>query len=258
MNLMSFNENDLPIPHLKQIGLLADGKMLLDVKDLKTLLSGRRTTLIELKNIETGNTKIKMMNAKLSLQKNVKGEVDLLIHPVYRKSVAPIYLDESEIRQLEKGKIGSLLRLTIDDKGHEKELLIEYDKETREFITSDTAKILVPDMINDELLTPAQKDAYRKGREVELADKTRFNFSGADIYGIRSNKLALVASVLVDGGVSYMLYTGLNAIFNKKRDLTDAAQLSDSYYRAASNIRKPPIPENNNLMPLTRSNSQHR
>ena len=50
---------------------------------------------------------------------------------------------------------------------------------------------------------------------MELPDHTKLNYSGTDVNGLRSNKLALIASILIDGGLSYMLYTGLHAMFGK-------------------------------------------
>jgi hypothetical protein len=91
-------------------------------------------------------------------------------------------------------------------------------------------------MVNGEFLTAAQKENYRKGKEVKLPDGTRFNFTATDSHGIRSNKLALIASILIDGGLSYMVYRGLNALFNEKRDETEAAKLSPAYYNAVRDM----------------------
>lgn len=200
------------------------------------MLSGRRTSLLELHDLEADNVKIKSINAKISLKSNEKGQVDLLIHPIYRNAEIPDLLTDTEARQLQTGEIGSLLRITLDNQGKKKEMLVEYDPETKEFIVSDTDKILAPDMVNNEFLTPAQKENYRKGKEVEIADGTRFNYSGIDRQGIRSNKLALVASVLIDGGLSYLVSRGLNALFNQKRDQKAAEKLSPGYYQALKDI----------------------
>ncbi|GAA3989423.1 DUF3945 domain-containing protein [Mucilaginibacter dorajii] len=236
MNPVKYNEADLPIEDLGTIGLAAGGQLLLNVDDLKALLSGRRTSLLELHDLEAGNVKIKSINAKISLKPNEKGQVDLLIHPIYRNAEIPDLLTDTEARQLQTGEIGSLLRITLDNQGKKKEMLVEYDPETKEFIVSDTDKILAPDMVNNEFLTPAQKENYRKGREVEIADGTRFNYSGTDRQGIRSNKLALVASVLIDGGLSYLVSRGLNALFNQKRDQKAAEKLSPGYYQALKDM----------------------
>lgn len=244
MNLISYNENELPIQDLETIGLAANGQLLLNVDDLKALLSGRRTGIMELHDLEAENIKIKSINAKVSLRPNGVGTLDLLIHPIYRKSETPDFLNDNEAQQLQKGEVASLLKITIDDKGNKKELLVEYDADTREYIVSDTEKILAPDMINNEFLTPAQKENYRKGKEVQIADGTNLAYSGVDHHGIRSNKLALVASVLIDGGLSYMVYKGLNMLFNQKREQKNAEKLSPGYYNAVKDMeaQRPFVP----------------
>ena len=242
MNLISFKEKDLPVSDLEAIGLASGGQLLLNVDDLKALLSGRRTNLLHLENLQTENISIMALDAKLSLRRNPDGKSDLMIHPIYRKPDTPDYLEENEAQALEKGEVASLLKVTTDNKGNKKEILVEYDPETHEFIVSDTEKIMVPDLVNSEYLTAAQKENYRKGKDVELADQTKFNYSGTDIHGIRSNRLALVASVLIDGGLSYMLYKGLNAAFNKKHD-RDAAKESPGYRSAVEDIEdQRPVP----------------
>ncbi|MGY4539956.1 hypothetical protein ACVW0P_004397 [Mucilaginibacter sp. UYNi724] len=236
MNLISFKENDLPFRELETIGLAAGGQLLLNVNDLKALLSGRRTGLMHLENLEAEGIQIKAIDAKVSLRQNEQGKTDLLIHPIYRKPDTPDFLDDNEAQQLEKGEVENFLKTTTDNKGNKNEILVEYDSETREFIVSDTEKIMAPDMVNNEFLTLAQKEKYRKGKEVELADRTKFNYSGTDLNGIRSNKLALIASIVIDGGLSYMVYKGLNALFGEKRDAKEAGSLSQGYYNAVADM----------------------
>jgi len=95
---------------------------------------------------------------------------------------------------------------------------------------------LAPDMVNGEFLTAAQKENYRKGKEAQLADRTRFSYSGTDTHGIRSNKIALVASILIDGGLSFVVYQGLNALFNQKHDPKEANKLSPGYFNALKDM----------------------
>src|SRR5579872_448704 len=232
MDLIKYTEMDIPVKELETIGLAVNGQPLLNENDLKALLSVRRTGLLNLQNLEAENIRIKSLDAKISLHPNDQGKLDLLIHPIYRKPATPDFLDDYEAKQLEKGEVPNLLKTTVDKKGNRKEILVEYDRDTREFIVSDTEKILAPDMVNNEYLTAAQKENYRKGREVTLPDRTVMQYSGTDVNGIRSNKLALVASILVDGGLSYMVYKGLNALFNKEKDQKEAEALSPGYYKA--------------------------
>lgn len=238
MNLLNFDEKDLPMRLLEAIGLASGSQVLLNVDDLKLLLSGRRTGLIQLHNLESENIGIESMDAKLSLRRNATGGMDLLIHPVYRRPVIPGFLDDNEAKRLEKGEVANLLKITVDDRGNKKEALVEYDPETREYIVSDTERIIAPDMVNGEFLTPVQKEQYRTGKEVQLADGTSLNYAETDAHGIRSNKIALIASVLVDGGLTYVLYKGLNALFNRKRDEKEAEKLSPSYYNALADMQE--------------------
>jgi len=236
MHLINVKEEQLPIADLETVGLAAGGQLLLNVDDLKALLSGRRTGLLQLSNLEAENIKIKSLDAKISLQPNQSGKMDLLIHPVYKKPATPDFLSDGEAEQLRKGEVPSLQKEISDDNGGKKKLLVEYDPDTREFLVCDTDNILAPDMVNGEFLTAAQKEDYRKGKEVQLADKTVFNYSMKDQHGIRSNRLALIASIVIDGGMSYLLYKGLNALFNKKRDEAEAAKLSPGYHNAVRDM----------------------
>jgi hypothetical protein len=59
-------------------------------------------------------------------------------------------------------------------------------------------------------------------------------YSAVDTHGIRANKIALIASILIDGGLTYVVYRGLNALFNQKRDPANAEKLSPGYYNAVA------------------------
>ncbi|UOE50926.1 DUF3945 domain-containing protein [Mucilaginibacter sp. SMC90] len=217
---------------LETIGLAAEGRLLIKDDDLNALLSGRRSSLLRLENLKDDRIRIAAMEAKVSLRVNEQGKPGLLIHPVYHKPSTPDFLEDDEAELLEKGEVANLQKVVSDGMGGKKELLVEYDPETREFIVSDTDLVQAPDMVNNERLTPAQKERYRKGKEVEIEDHTKFSYSAVDKHGMRANKMALIASILMDAGMSYVLYKGLNALFNRKRDPEDSAKLSPGYHQA--------------------------
>src|ERR1700712_2059999 len=108
MDLIKFNEIDIPVKELETIGLAVNSQMLLNEDDLKALLSGRRTGLLNLQNLEAENISIKSLDAKISLRPDDNGKLTLLIHPVYRKPVTPDFLDDYEAKQLEKGDVPNL------------------------------------------------------------------------------------------------------------------------------------------------------
>lgn len=80
----------------------------------------------------------------------------------------------------------------------------------------DPRKVKAPETVNDQYLTPEQKRKYKEGEVVELADGTAFQFSSIDKKGMRSNRSGLVLSVILDGEISYLLYTGLKRMLGKK------------------------------------------
>ncbi len=232
----TYKNEEIPLLDLEKIGLAKNGRLNLQEEDIRVLLSGGRTGMLRLENLVADGVHIEALDAKLSLRKTEQGKLDLLVHPIYRRPEVPSFLTDSEAEKLEKGEAVNIEHFKFDEEGKPQDLLIEFDKDTNEFIITDSSKILVPDMVNSEYLTLEQKERYRKGKTVELADGTVFQHSATDKHGIRSNKLALIASVLIDGGLSYVLHKGLNALFNKKRDEKSAAQNSRGYDLAAKNM----------------------
>lgn len=233
-----FDEQALPLEDLEKIGLAKNGRLILSEEDLKALLSGRRTDMLRLENLVSEGIHILAMDAKLSLKQNEGGNLDLLIHPIYREAEYPKYLTESEAEALEKGELVNIKKTLSDTGGNETDILIEFDKDTNEFIVTDTEKILVPDFVNNEQLTLEQKERYRKGREVELKDGTKFQYSGINRQGISANKLALVASILIDGGISYLLFKGLNALFGEKKEDENRKHYGKGYHQALKDMQE--------------------
>ncbi|QKJ28363.1 DUF4099 domain-containing protein [Mucilaginibacter mali] len=210
-----FKREELPMEQLQKLGLADWNVLHIDDDDLSALLAGRRTDMLRLENLEQQGLHIPALDAKLSLRRNENGSVELLAHPIYKFAEGPEYLTDAEIESLEKGEAVNVVKTISDGEGDKREVLVEFDKDTNEFITVDTGKIFPPDEINGIPLTQQQKKNYRKGKEVETEDGTIIQYSAKDKQAIRADRLALIASVLIDGGVSYVLFKGLNALFNK-------------------------------------------
>lgn len=191
-----FEEEDIPIAEFENLGLSKDGLLNLGEDDLKALLSGGRTSLLHLTNLEDDDVKIMNLDAKLSLRRNAQGGLDLMIHPVYRRARTPAYVTGEEALKLASGELVNLDKV-IEIDGRKREVLIEFDKDTQEFVITDTERILAPDFVNNEELTPEHKRRFKKGQEVEMPDGTRLRYSATDPQGIRSNKLHLIVSLMI-------------------------------------------------------------
>lgn len=232
MKKQIYKEQELPLADLERIGLAKNGRLKLDEDDLSALLSGRRTEMLRLENLQAEGLLIPALDAKLSLRPNASGVLELLVHPIYKEIEPPYYLTAEEAQQLEKGEKVNIDKIIVDKDGNAKEVLVEFDSETNEFIITDTEKILAPEEINGLPLTAEQKEKYRKGKEVETADGTTIQYTAKDRHGVRSDRLALIASVLIDGGVSYLLFKGLNALFNKPQK----KEPGTNYHKAVADI----------------------
>jgi uncharacterized protein DUF4099/uncharacterized protein DUF3945 len=225
-----YNQQDLPMADLQKAGLAENGSLKLDNDDLTALLSGRRTDMLRLQNLFSDGLHIPQLDAKLSLKPNAEGKLDLLVHPIYKQARRLPFLTGAEAEKLERGEVPNIEKKILDDNGNAGDVLVEFDKETNEFIMTDEARILAPDRINGEYLSLDQKERYRKGKEVELDDGTKVQFSATEKQGVRSNRLALIASVLIDGGLSFALYHGLNHLFGEKKHRNNADENGKGYY----------------------------
>jgi len=231
-----FNIQDIPVEELSKLGLLNNGKPMLSQADMDALLSGHRTDLITLQDLHGDGIHIKKMEAKLSLEKTVDGQVSLQLHPIYRDVKKHPLLLDIEAEQLEQGKLTHVLKTYQEGDGKRKSWIIEFDPETKEFIAADPEKIKVPAMINGEKLSDLQKEQYRNGSIVELTDGTRLQRRASSRSGVTANREALMYSLVLDGGISYMLLRSLRNLFGSKSQQKDP--YTEGYQRALQDMQQ--------------------
>jgi hypothetical protein len=215
-----FNENELPKAEMVELGLIdPDGNYAISQEDVEAMLAGRRTGLVRLNDLEASGFHIEHIDAKLSLWREADGKVAFKLHPIYKEAVIPELLEKKEAEQLMKGQIATVAK--SKPVTAKQEVVYEYDPETREFISYDPVKVIVPDKINGYPLTDAQKGDWKKGLQVTLPDSTRVQHRATDPKGILADRAALVLSVLLDGGISYLLYRGIRHLLNSTEPQRD-------------------------------------
>lgn len=238
MNQQIFKKEQLPLAELGRLGLAKNGELLLGENDMRALLCGRRTSMQQLQNINGDSIHIAAIDVKLSLAQGEDGSVRLQAHPIHKYPQQPAALTELEAVQFVSGQIDVLHKTVPGADGKEKDVFYEYDSETHEFIETDPSRITVPDRINGEELSPAQRERYRKGKEIELSDGTSLRYTGIDADPVRSNRLMLVASILVDGGLTYLAYRTLKAFRGNTNHHPQAAHQSEGYKKAKSEMEQ--------------------
>jgi len=230
-----FNVNELPLEEMEILGIVdPDGNYAISQEDVEALLAGRRTSLVSLNELQAGGFRIEHLDAKLSLSREPDGKVAFKLHPIYKNPVKPELLDDDEAQALVSGKQTIIQK--IKPGPGKQEIVFEYDSDTREFVSYDPALVLAPDKINGYKLKDWQKDDFKKGFRVELPDGTELQHRATDPKGVRADRAALIFSVLIDGGISYLLIRGIRHLMNSNKAQADG--LTPAFQKAQAEMEK--------------------
>lgn len=226
----------LPLKELESVGLLRDGAINLSHPDVNALKRGNMTDLVELRNVKgEDGFEIPSMQARLSVVED-SGVNKLRIDPVYNETPKHPLLSDQEHSQLVSGEIANVKKEKYDNDGNAVGEIIEYDKLTNQFISYDPRKLKLPEAINNERLSPDQKRKLREGEVITLADGTEVQYRSSDKNSLLSNRKALVLSILIDGGISYLLITGIAQLMG--RSSVQEQNYSKGYLTALKEVEK--------------------
>lgn len=229
-------DKTLPMQDLRIFGIYKDGKFTIPEEQVRALRNGRMTDIVELKNLKGKDVEIDSLPARLSIVKGNNGEPSLRIDPVYREPNSHPHLSEDERQRLIRSEIANIRKSYVDKNGNVQTEIIEYDQETKQFMSFDPRAIKAPEAVDGQSLSPEQKKKYKEGEVVELADGTEFQLSTIDKRGIRSNRNGLILSVILDGGLSYLLITGIQRMLGKKTK--EEESYSQGYIDGLKEIKK--------------------
>jgi hypothetical protein len=230
-----FNVDELPVEEMETLGIIdPDGTYDISQEDVEALLAGRRTGLIRLNELQAGGFRIEHLDAKLSLSREPDGKATIKLHPIYKNPVKPELLKDDEAQALISGKQTVIQKIKAGQSKYG--IVFEYDEDTRDFISYDPAHVLAPDKINGYKLTESQKEDFKKGFKVELPDGTELEHSATDPKGVRSDRAALIFSVLIDGGISYLLIRGIRHLLNSDKTQRDGQ--TPAFQKAQAEMEK--------------------
>lgn len=221
---------------LEIFGVVKNGKFTIPEKEIHALKNGKMTDMVELKDLKGKDIRIDKLSARLSIVKGEDGNPALRIDPVYKVPNAQADLSESERNQLVKKELANLKKNYVDKEGNIQSQVVEYDHRTKQFLSYNPRDIKAPQEVNGEELSPQQKKKYKEGEKVQLVDGTEFQLSPSSPNGIRSNNKGLVLSVMLDGGLSYLLVTGVEKLLGKESQEEKA--YSEGYLQAVKEVQK--------------------
>lgn len=230
------NQNGLPMKDLEIFGVVKNGKFTIPEKEVNALKNGGMTDVVELRDLRGKDLQIDKLPARLSIVRGEDGNPALRIDPVYKEPKFHPDLSELEQNQLIRKELANIKKSYLDKDGNIQSEIIEYDERTKQFLSYNPRDIKAPQSVNGFELNPQQKKNYKEGETVQLADGTELQLSPSSPKGIRSNKSGLVVSVLLDGGISYLLMTGINKMIGKKSQEEKA--YSEGYLQAIKEVQK--------------------
>lgn len=125
------------------------------------------------------------------------------------------------------------------EKVEDVQALYEFDKQTNSTVRTDDRQYLLPEQINGIDLSPREKERLRRGGDVELRDGSRLQLSPASETRFRSNRLLLLATMFIDGGMSYAIFKGVNALLeNGKKVKQEKQEYSRGYMDALKKVQQ--------------------
>lgn len=165
-----FQEKDIPYEQFARLGYNKRDILFMNKEDLKQLLAGKRTSLMEIHSID-GNRLSKAIEAKFSLKWDKNGKVQLVLHPVRNEIENDIKLNAT---QLDKLKQGQVITKKIDGENY----LVQLDKDNNELLKTKVKDIVIPSHIEHIELGLEQKQKLKKGEPIILvADNKEFQVS---------------------------------------------------------------------------------
>ncbi|MCA5004032.1 DUF4099 domain-containing protein [Sphingobacterium bovistauri] len=255
----------LPLEEFEKLGLYKDGDLKIKPQDVESLLSGRRTDIISLKGLQVEGIEIEKLDAKLSLYRDTQENITLQIHPIYNKPQKHPLLTTDETDALISQQVNVISKMHKTKNDQIISINIEYDKETKDFVSYDPSRLPQIISVNGISLSEIQQDDFKKGKLIELHDGTKLQHSATDSQGILSDRKRLILSVLIDGGLSYLIFRELKNLWDNKNHQTEG--LTKSYnetlakiiYENKENLDKQYTVEDfQNLMDLSQKNNNQR
>ncbi len=106
-------------------------------------------------------------------------------------------------------------------------VLIEYDENSKSFAIVDSNKIPLIQAVNGRKLTKEQQEDLKEGKEITLDDDIKLQASPKSGQLFSSNKKLLICSMLLDGGLSFMMIKAAELIQKKieQSELNKQAQI---------------------------------
>lgn len=164
---MNYEAKNLPYTLFEKIGMSKKEVLGLPKDDLVALLSGRTTSLKDLK-IQTDTGEIKE-RAKLSIYALPDNSLAIRIHPIRSEIKNEFNLKPHQIEDLKQGKL--IVENKTSQNGEREKHIFQLDREINEIKSVRVNSIKIPNQIDNIQISTKQKTELLEGKTVDLVNK---------------------------------------------------------------------------------------
>ena len=169
---------DIPFDKLEKVGINRDFVSHMENKELKDFLNGFRSEKLYTVNAKISDQDYRIP-AKIRLQQQDDGSVNVKVHPIQRLYVPDEYMGHKFTKQekaalLNDRNLGKTIELTGRD-GKKDNYYLAIDSKTNELIPLRTKNIQAPDKIKGASLSEEQKQKLAAGKKIVLDGMTGRN-----------------------------------------------------------------------------------
>ena len=169
---------DIPFDKLEKVGINRDFVSHMESNELKAFLNGFRSEKLYTVNAKINDQDYRIP-AKIRLQQQDNGSVNVKVHPIQRLYVPDEYMGHKFTKQekaalLNDRNLGKTIELTGRD-GKKDNYYLAIDSKTNELIPLRTKNIQTPDKIKGASLSEEQKEKLAAGKKIVLDGMTGRN-----------------------------------------------------------------------------------
>ena len=171
-------KDEIPLEKLEKVGIKRDFVGQMESQELKDFLNGFRSQKLYTVNARINDEDFRIP-AKIRLQKQEDGAVNVKVHPIQRLHIPDEYMGHKFSKEdkgalLNDKNLGKMVELTGKN-GQKDQYFLSIDSKTNELVPLRVKHIDIPDKIKGVSLSDEQKQKLGNGEKVSVENMTGSN-----------------------------------------------------------------------------------
>jgi hypothetical protein len=171
-------KDEIPLEKLEKVGIKKDFVGQMESQELKDFLNGFRSQKLYTVNARINDEDFRIP-AKIRLQKQEDGEVNVKVHPIQRLHIPDEYMGHKFSKEdkgalLNDKNLGRTVELTGKN-GQKDQYFLSIDSKTNELVPLRLKHIDIPDKIKGVSLSEEQRQKLGSGEKVNVENMTGSN-----------------------------------------------------------------------------------